>query len=311
MLNPVHLHTFLDVMLTGSFAVTAKRLGYTPSAVSQQVSALERASRVQLFQRSASGIRPTPAAEFLVAETRVALGALKSVEDRFAELAFGRIGPLRIGSFPTASQRLVPTALARMQREHPKIQIRLNEGEPAELTSMISTKELDLAIVYQYDLVPNDLPDVGAGEQLLSEELVLAVPSAHPLAQTGSVTMASLNEERWITTRRGTAAKDLLERMSAAERFVPLVVHQSNDYAVIQELVAAELGIALVPVLGRVLNPRLHFLKIEAEHVTRRVLAIVHPTEDRSAVEHLLTHLRSAARSLARVDPLLRATNAV
>lgn len=311
MLNAVHLHTFVDVMRTGSFAVTARRLGYTPSAVSQQVSALERATRVQLFERDASGIRPTAAAEHLVAETQLALGSLQAVEDTFAQLASGRSGPLRMGSFPTASQRLVPKVLSLMERKHPGIDIRLDEGEPGELASMIRTRELDVAIVYQYDAVPETLRGIDVEEELLTEDVVLAVPRSHRLAEEGSTSIEALREDQWISTRRGTAAIQLLERLCATAEFVPGVVHQSNDYAVIQELVAAELGIALVPALGRLDDPRLRFLRLDADRTVRRVLAVVNPSGAGPAVETLLTHLRSAARFLARDEPLLRATTRV
>lgn len=308
MLNPVHLRTFVDVMRTGSFAVTARRLGYTASAVSQHISALERDARVQLFLRETSGIRPTAAAEHVLAEAQLALGSLQAVADGFAELAAGSAGLLRVGSFPTASQRLVPEVLSRMGREHPGLQIRLDEGEPGELASMLRTQELDVAIVYQYDAVPETLRGIEDTELLLTERVLLAVPRGHRLATTDRVAVDELADESWVSTRLGTAAVLLLDRICAAAGFVPRVVHQSNDYAVIQELVAAGLGVAIVPALGCTDDPRRTFVELDVDHAVRRVLAVVNGRRSDAATADFLGQLRSTARSLASGNPWLEGT---
>ncbi len=118
MLNPLHLRTLTTVLQTGSFAVAARRLGYTPSAVSQQIAALERAVRLPLFEREARIIRPTPAATFLATRGQEVLAALGALQDDVRGLADGAIGTIRLGSFPTASQHLLPAALAALAVSH-------------------------------------------------------------------------------------------------------------------------------------------------------------------------------------------------
>src|SRR5699024_9840120 len=108
MLNPVHLQTLITVLRTGSFADAARELGYTGSAVSQQVARLERSARVTLFDRSARSITPTPAAELLASRSREVLATIRDLEDDVLAIAKGRLGTLRVGSFPTASERLLP-----------------------------------------------------------------------------------------------------------------------------------------------------------------------------------------------------------
>src|SRR3981189_3516002 len=100
MLNPVHLRTLTMVIRTGSFADAARRLGYTGSAVSQQIAALERAVKMPLFERDAHSVRPTPAGEFLAERAREALAALGSLEDDIRGMSQGSIGRLPLGAFP-------------------------------------------------------------------------------------------------------------------------------------------------------------------------------------------------------------------
>src|SRR3712207_3482572 len=158
MLNPLHLRTLTTVLQTGSFALAARRLGYTPSAVSQQIAALERAARLPLFERAARSIRPTPAATYLAAHGQEAIGALGSLQEDPGGLAEGTSGTVRLGSFPTASEHLLPTALASLAVSHASVEVLLDEGEPVELAPRVHDGDLDLALVYRYTRVPARYP---------------------------------------------------------------------------------------------------------------------------------------------------------
>jgi hypothetical protein len=111
-LNPLHLRTLSVVLRAGSFAAAGRQLGCTGSAVSQQMSALEADSGLTLFERGAHGIRPTAAAQLLSERAGETLGALASLEEAVREIATGTQGRLGLGCFPTASEVLVPSALA-------------------------------------------------------------------------------------------------------------------------------------------------------------------------------------------------------
>ena len=137
MLNPLHLRTLTAVLQTGSFAVAARRLGYTPSAVSQQIAALERAAGLPLFEREAHGIRPTPAAAWLRGRGQEVLAALGALQDDLRGLADGVTGTVRLGSFPTAGEHLLPAALAALAAGAPSVEVLLDEGEPDELVPRV------------------------------------------------------------------------------------------------------------------------------------------------------------------------------
>jgi DNA-binding transcriptional LysR family regulator len=118
MLNPLHLRTLIAVLRTGSFAEAARRLGYTGSAVSQQMASLERAAKLSLFERDAHGIRPTPTADFLAQRAQEVLAAFGEFEDDVQAMSEGSVGRVRLGSFPTASQQLLPLALSVFVQSH-------------------------------------------------------------------------------------------------------------------------------------------------------------------------------------------------
>lgn len=250
MLNPLHLRTLVEVVRTGSFAEAARRLGYTPSAVSQQISGLERAAALSLFEREAHSVRATPAAVLLADRAQDVLASFGALDDEIEAIAAGRLGRLRLGSFPTASAKVLPRGLAEVVREFPDVEIRLDEGEPDELLPALQSGDLDLALVYRYDLVPRRWPQRLVETELLHEDLLLLLPAAHPLAGRPRIGLADLDAETWIASREGTAGATCLVRACSAAGFTPRVAFRSNDYDVVAGLVAAGLGIALVPTLG-------------------------------------------------------------
>jgi DNA-binding transcriptional LysR family regulator len=273
MLNPVHLRTLVEVVKTGSFAEAARRLGYTSSAVSQQISAFERAVGVTLFEREAHSIRPASAALLIADRGAELLAAFDGFEHEVKAMVQGLRGRLRIGTFPTASARVVPHAVARLSAELPGAEIRLDEGEPEDVLPLVLTGELDLALVYSYDLVPRTWPDELTVQALLDETLLVLVPEGH-VAAKASVRLEDLRDERWIASRDGTSGATCLTRLCAAAGFAPRITFRSNDYEVVQSLVAAGVGVALVPALGYKALAGTHAMPLRSKPLRRHVLAV-------------------------------------
>ena len=176
MLNPLHLRTLSVVLRTGSFAAAGRHLGYTGSAVSQQMSALEADSGVLLFERGAQGIEPTAEAQLLSERAIETLGAIATLEDAVREIAAGTRGRLGLGSFPTASEVLIPRALARFGRHFPDVDVRFEDGEPRQLLTRLLEGDLDVIVVFRYDLVPQSWPAGSVRTPLLTEPVRLLVP---------------------------------------------------------------------------------------------------------------------------------------
>lgn len=302
MLNPVHLRTLGAVLRTGSFAAAAKQLGYTPSAVSQQIAALERDTRLALFERGARAVRPTPAAQTLVSRAGEALAVLDALEDDVRALAGGRLGRLRLGSFPTASEHLLPGALARLADRLPGVGTVLEEGEPEALLPLVTDRQTDLALVYEYDLAPRAWPRNLVRTVLLTEDVLLLLPSGHRLARPGTA-LADLGREVWISTAEGTGGAESLRRACGAAGFVPRIDHRTNDYDVVRRLVAAGLGIALVPALGHEPSPGVTAVLPRDPAVRRRVIAVHRRVGANPAVGEALDACRHAAEAAAAEHP--------
>jgi DNA-binding transcriptional LysR family regulator len=303
MLNPLHLRTLTTVVRTGSFADAARQLGYTGSAVSQQIAALERTVKMPLFERDAHSIRPTPAGRFIAERARDALAALGSLEDDIHGMSQGSIGRLRLGSFPTASENLLPLTLAAYARDHSQVEILLDEGEPDELIPLLQVAELDVALVYRYDLVPRSWPKTLKATHVLDEELLLLLPRDHRLAGADAIPLEDLETETWISTREGTSGASCLRRMCAGSGFVPRVGYRSNDYDVITNFVKSRLGIALIPTLGHVPNDEVTATRIKNVKVRRQVAVVHGPTTANPAVIGIVQALHASARALAQRMP--------
>lgn len=271
-LNPIHLKTLTAVLRLGSFAAAAKELGYTSSAVSQQMSALEQDARLTLFHRQARSVTPTASATMLVERSGEVLALLDSLQDEVRGMVGGHLGRLRIGSFPTASEHLLPKAIAELADRLPDVSIELEEGEPDALVPLVSDRIIDIALVYEYDLMPRIWPRNIRRTTLLSEDLVLLLPDDHRLS--GEVELSALNDDIWISTAPGTAGSECLHRMCAAQGFVPRVDFHTNDYDVVRAFVGAGLGVALVPQLGAVEDSQTRIAPMSSGTVQRHIIAV-------------------------------------
>jgi DNA-binding transcriptional LysR family regulator len=298
MLNPLHLRTLIVVLRTGSFAEAARRLGYTGSAVSQQMASLERAVKMSLFERDAHGIRPTPAAGFLAQRAQEVLAAFGSFEDEVRAMSEGSVGRVRLGSFPTASQQLLPVALSAFVQSHENVEIELDEGEPEKLVPLLMDRDLDLALVYHYDLVPHVWPKALRSTALLSEELVLLLPVGHRMADT-EISLADLSAETWVSTGEKTSGARSLRRACAAMGFEPKVKFRSDDYDVIRGFVRSGLGIGVIPALAHVASEDIATAMIRDLAVRRHVVALYPPTSVNPAVQGAVTALKEAAAAAA------------
>ncbi|MFP5345752.1 MAG: LysR family transcriptional regulator [Actinomycetes bacterium] len=300
MLNPVHLKTLTEVIRTGSFAAAARRLGYTASAVSQQMSALERAAQLPLFDREPHSIRPTAAAELLAQRSVDVLASLAVLDEEVDAIASGRVGRLQLGSFATASARVLPQALAAFARGHPDVEIRLDEGEPDELLPLLQVGDLDVVLVYRYDLVPRRWPRRLLETELLHERLLALVPDHHELSAQQSVALDELASATWIAPREGTAGAACLARACAAAGFAPRIAYRSNDYDVVQGLVRSGLGVAVVPALAHDRSGgSARALPLAGLQLERHVSALSRPESTTAAVTDALAALQEAAAGTA------------
>ncbi|QEO15646.1 LysR family transcriptional regulator [Agromyces intestinalis] len=254
MVDPHRLRVFRAVVHTGSINRAADRLGYTPSAVSQHVSALQRETGLVLVERVGRGIRPT-AAGLVVAEraTRV-LDQLAEFESLADDLRAGRRGTLRVGCFMSANRAWMPVIVGTLADEFPELVVEIDLLELRGRRSADPDLEIYIAESVRGDRDPTVADGEADGydlEELRAEGYLAVVPAAHPLAGRASVGLAELAAEAWIDNDHARGPCREIVITACAERgFVPRFRVAAPDYASAFDYVAEGVGITVVPRLG-------------------------------------------------------------
>ncbi len=301
MLNANRLNVFREVIERSSFSAAADALSYSQSAVSQSIAALEDEIGTPLIERSRGGARPTAAGAALAAHIGGILAGMETAEAELAAIAAGRGGRLRTASFPSAGATLMPQAIAGFRSSHPGVEVSLAEGEPEKIAPRLRAGELDFVLLYEFEGVGERL---GAGmrrHELVDDPLHLALTASHRMARRKDLRLEDLREEAWIQTSASTPCARHVVRSCHAAGFEPRVSFESDDYQTVQGLVAAGVGVALIPRLAlstvradiriRALLPSSPVRKVFA--ATPRAAAVT------PAVATMLDVLREISRNVA------------
>jgi DNA-binding transcriptional LysR family regulator len=253
MLDVKQLKVLREVAEQGSFSAAAEALSYTQPAVSQQIAALEKRAGATLVDRTSRGVRLTDAGRALVEHADVVLARLSAAEAELEAIAGVRGGRLRLSSFPTAGASLLPPAIALFNSRHPEVELSFAEEEPNEAVQMLRAAELELAIVFEYrELSQPEFDRLYDGidlHPLLHDPMYLALPRDHPGARKSRIRLEDFAGETWINDSRGPCGNLHIAACLAAG-FEPRVGFQSDDYNVVQGLIAAGVGISLLPGLA-------------------------------------------------------------
>jgi DNA-binding transcriptional LysR family regulator len=291
MLNVARLRVLREVAERGSFSAAADALSYTQSAVSQQIAALEAETGMTLLERGPRGVRLTEAGRTLVEHTEGILARLAAAEEELAALAGLRGGQLRMASFPTAGATLMPVAIAAFRASYPEVELTLAEGEPEEIAPRLGAGEFDLALLFEFGETEADLKRV----ELLEDPLYLALPRGHRLARKRTLRLGELRGEAWVQTSQSSPCARHVVRSCHAAGFEPNVAFESDDYQTVQGLVAAGVGVALIPELA---------LSVVREDVVVRTLSPSPPV--RSVIAALPGRLGASTRLTPAVSAMLR-----
>lgn len=196
-----------------------------------------------LVVRAGRGVALTEAGEILVRHADAVHARLAAAEREVAALADLRAGRVRLAAFPSAAATLLPAALAMLAAVHPGVDVGLTEVEPPEARELLLAGSCDVAVVFGYDDVPDD-PTAVEHRALLTEPMLGVLPRGHRLAGRRRVRLADLRDERWIAGC--PRCREHLLAAAGRAGVVPDVRHETDDYVVTQELVAAGLGVALL-----------------------------------------------------------------
>jgi DNA-binding transcriptional LysR family regulator len=235
---------FRAVARAGSITAAARELGWTQPAVSQHLRALERSAGCTLLLRGAGGVELTEPGRVLLARADALAVQLHMAEEELADLTSLRRGRVRLAAYPSAAATLVPRAVAGLRARHPDIDVELREVEPPEALGLLGSGDVDLALVFGYDADPVDVPGL-RWTALAAEPVALVVGADHPVLARKRLTLRHLADEPWIVGCERCRAHAM--QLCAAAGFEPRVRHVSDDYVVVQNLVAVGLGVTLLP----------------------------------------------------------------
>jgi DNA-binding transcriptional LysR family regulator len=298
MLNVQRLVVFREVAERGSFSAAADALSYSQPAVSQAVATLEAELGVTLIERDRRGVRPTAAGTALISHADGILMRLEAAEEELASIAGLRAGRLRIASFPTAGATLMPLAIASFTAAHPGVTVTLAEGEPEEIVPRLRAGELDLLLLYEFAGVSEKLGPGIRRVNLLDDPMHVALPAGHPLAEKPKLRLADLRDEAWVQTSSSSPCAQHVVRSCLAAGFEPTVSFESDDYQTVQGLVAAGVGVALIPQLA--LSSVRDDIAIRALHPSAPLRAVFAATSRGEAVTPAVATMLDVLRSTAQ-----------
>ena len=248
------LRVVLEVARTGSFSATAERLGYTQSAVSRQVAVTEKALGTTLFERHARGTQPTPAGEALARHAGNVLSEIAAATQELAGMRDRLAGRLVVAGFPTAAAALLPRAIARLTALHPGLKVQLIEAPTPTQLAALRRGRIEVAIVATGEGLPEysleglrliALPSAsGAG---------VAVAESHPFAARERIEPGELADQGWVVGPHTGDAPEFGAWPGLAE---PRITFTARDWPTRLGLVAAGLGIALMPGIAAPTVPR-------------------------------------------------------
>jgi DNA-binding transcriptional LysR family regulator len=277
MLDLRRLRLLRELRERGTVAAVADAFSYTPSAVSQQLTALEREAGVPLTERVGRGVRLTDAGRALADHTDGVLARLERAEAEL-ETATGLVrGRVRVSAFQTAARSLLAPIMRPLADRHPGLRVELEEAEAEDALAPLRAGDLDIAVAEEYEQAPRPRDLALERIDLGTDRILLALPADHPLAaQDRPIRLARLAGETWIATREDTRFSDLVLSACRVAGFEPDIRHRANDVALLAELVADGHGVALLPALGRPeLQPGIAIRPLAGTRIDRSIFAAV------------------------------------
>jgi DNA-binding transcriptional LysR family regulator len=296
----INLDALRAVGTHGSVVAAADALGFTPSAVSQQVKRLEKQTGVPLLERVGRGVMLTGHGRHLVEQGTRLLTDLEELQSGLHQQAGTVAGHVRLTAFSTAMRGLIAPALPPVLAAHQDLRVSLTEREPWDTVGLVASGQADLGVVHSWGDLPLTVPDHLARTALGRDLAEVIVRRDQPLAGRAAVTPRDLAAEDWVATPEGSICRQWLLRMYEGTGRLPRIAHVSMEFDSHLALVRAGLGVALVPRLGRgTLGPDLTAVPVTDPVPCREIIALHRASmSDSPAIAALLGAL--AAQDTAR-----------
>ncbi|WP_017587289.1 LysR family transcriptional regulator [Nocardiopsis ganjiahuensis] len=251
MLSVDRLRVLHAIAAHGSLSAASQALHVTNSAVSQQLTKLEREVGQPLVERNGRGVRLTDAAELLVEHTSRILSLVHRAEADLEAHRGDVTGHLRLSATPTAVRGLLPSALPALREAHPALRVELLEEEPQESVSAMARGDADLALVVDWMGAPLELPPGMTRASLMEDIGDIALPADHPLAHREILELDEILDLPWISWTKGSICDDWLNAIIRGRGAEPEIIHSVEEHQTKLALIAAGIGAAVMPRLGR------------------------------------------------------------
>ena len=251
MLDLHRLRLLRELEARQTVRAAAEALGYTTSAVSQQLTVLEREAGTPLLERVGRNVQLTEAGRVLVRHAQLLLDAVEAAEAEVAQVAAGRVaGVVRVSAFQSAFLRIVAPAVRELADTHPLVRVEASELEVEQAVPALRLQQLDVVVGDEYDDQPRPVHDDLVRTDLVRERVRLVLPLDHPLARRRKVSLAQLGEQPWAACQPGTGHREMQIRICRQlGGFEPDLRYASDDFLILLELVRTTGACALLPEL--------------------------------------------------------------
>ncbi|MFJ3639305.1 LysR family transcriptional regulator [Streptomyces sp. NPDC090108] len=293
MIEARRLHILRAVADHRTVTAAAAALYLTPSAVSQQLAALEQETGHRLVDRGAKGVRLTPAGEILLGHTNAVLAQLERAEAELAAYGSGEAGTVTVAAFATGIAQVVGPAVARLAATAPGIRIRVRDAEGDESLPMVLDRQVDVAVAVEYRGAPPADDPRFTYVPLYAEPFDAVVPLGHRLADAAVVPLAELSKDPWIGPYPGNPCHDVVVLACESAGFQPVLEHSSDDFRAVVALASAGAGVALVP------RSALRGMDLTS--------VVVHPVDGVAPTRRVFAAVRRGAEQHPLIQPVLEA----
>jgi DNA-binding transcriptional LysR family regulator len=267
------LELLAELSRLGSMRAVAEALGTTTSTVSQQIAVLSREMGTALIEPAGRRVRLTPAGRRLAEHAVTILAAVEA-----AQLDLGPeaepSGTLRVAGFATAMRAYLLPVITDLAATHPQVRVLVREHEPAEALQLLATDDIDLALIYDYNLAPAAADPAMHSTPLWTARWGLAVPASEPPAdETTLQVFARFRTREWIGNSRNTADEDVIRTLASMAGFTPRITHEADSLDLVQDMIIAGLGVGLFP-LDQEIRAGARVLPLAAPDVELRAYAV-------------------------------------
>jgi DNA-binding transcriptional LysR family regulator len=272
-MEPRRLELLLELSRLGSMAAVADAMHVTTSTVSQQIAVLAREAGVDLLEPDGRRVRLTPAGRRLADHAVTVLAALEAARADLDPSA-APAGEVRVGAFATAVRSSLLPVVQQLAEGHPDVRLRIHEHEPAEAMDLLAGDDIDLALTYDYNLAPATFDRTVEAVPLWETAWDLGVPAARRRGRGDALAVfGRFADDDWIVNSRNTADEDVVRTIASLAGFRPRVTHRADSLELVQDMIAAGLGVGLLPA-GQPTRSGVSLLRLRGPEAVLRAFAV-------------------------------------